>query len=44
MVDYLLEDVPEDVWYGWANGIPRDENLDDRLVELILEDVEARDG
>jgi hypothetical protein len=38
---YLLE-VDEDIWNDWTDSIPRSENLNDVLVELIESDMEDR--
>lgn len=40
MVTYTLE-VDDDLWYDWADTIPRSENLDDRLRQLIREDIDG---
>lgn len=37
MVTYTFE-CEDNLWREWADSIPRSQNLDDRLRELIRED------
>lgn len=39
-VTYTFE-IPQDTWYPWANNVPRQTNLDERLIELIEEDTDV---
>lgn len=39
MATYTFE-MDDDEWYAWANSVPRNENLDERLRELIREDTD----
>lgn len=38
MVVYTFE-CDDELWYEWADKVPRSENLDDRLVTLIEQDL-----
>jgi hypothetical protein len=42
MVQYSFE-APDDLWYEWADSIPRSTSLDEALVELIRDDLRSND-
>lgn len=40
MVQYNFE-VDDDLWGDWKDTVPRSKNLDERIRELIREDLES---
>lgn len=36
---FYLEDVESELWERWTNSFPREQSIQDRLIQLIREDV-----